>query len=181
MSEALKKELVFYGSYHSDAINKLIHAVCVPVLLWTGMAMLATLELGSLRLSSDWQIDVTAGHVGTVVYILYYFYLFPALGAITFPILAGMDYAAHQYWNMDLDNKFLILLAIHVVSWIAQFIGHGMFEGRRPALMDSLLQALLTAPFFVFMEYCFFFGLFHDLHMEVSREIYKEIERKKAQ
>ena len=45
--------------------------------------------------------------------------------------------------------------------------GHGKFEGRRPALMDSLLQAFLTAPFFVFFEYCFFFGLFQDLHHEV--------------
>lgn len=45
--------------------------------------------------------------------------------------------------------------------------GHGKFEGRRPALFDSLTQAFLTAPFFVFFEYCFFFGLFQELHHEV--------------
>ena len=28
---------------------------------------------------------------------------------------------------------------VHVVSWIAQFIGHGAAEGRSPALLDNLL------------------------------------------
>jgi uncharacterized membrane protein YGL010W len=31
-------------------------------------------------------------------------------------------------------------LVIHVVAWILQFIGHGVFEGRAPALLDSLDQ-----------------------------------------
>ena len=29
---------------------------------------------------------------------------------------------------------------VHAISWIAQFVGHGVFEGRKPALMDNLLQ-----------------------------------------
>lgn len=29
--------------------------------------------------------------------------------------------------------------AAHVVSWIAQFMGHGLAEGRAPALLDNLL------------------------------------------
>lgn len=178
MSETLKKELVFYGSYHSDAINKLIHAVCVPLLLWTGMAMLAPVQLTSVNLSPEFTLQLTVAHIATAVYILYYIYLHPAVGCITLPILAGMDYSAHVYWNTELENKWMVLVGIHVVSWIAQFIGHGKFEGRRPALFDSLMQAVLTAPFFVFFEYCFFFGLFHDLHMEIQREVYKEINKK---
>jgi hypothetical protein len=31
-------------------------------------------------------------------------------------------------------------IALHLSSWIAQFIGHGVFEGRAPALMTSLVQ-----------------------------------------
>ena len=33
-----------------------------------------------------------------------------------------------------------VALAIHVTAWILQFIGHGVFEGRAPALLDSLDQ-----------------------------------------
>lgn len=65
-------------------------------------------------------------------------------------------------------------------AWIGQFIGHGVFERRAPALKDNLVQgesyparflfgngnrrgklmvALVTAPFFVHLE--LMFGLFH--------------------
>jgi len=177
MSAALKKELIFYGSYHSDAINKLIHAVCVPLLLWTGMAMLAPINITTVTVS-DFTLDITVSYLATLTYILYYIYLFPAVGLITLPILSGMAYGAHEYWNAECEDKWMWLVGIHVVSWIAQFVGHGKFEGRRPALFDSLLQAFLTAPFFVFFEYCVFFGLFQDLHHEVQREVFRSHQRK---
>ena len=51
-----------------------------------------------------------------------------------------------------------IVLGIHIVSWILQFIGHGVFEStfhlikeRKPALFDSLTQ-VLNAPLFVIVE-----------------------------
>ena len=31
------------------------------------------------------------------------------------------------------------IIAIHVLCWIAQFIGHGVAEKRAPALLDNLL------------------------------------------
>jgi uncharacterized membrane protein YGL010W len=43
-------------------------------------------------------------------------------------------------------------IGLHVASWIFQFIGHGVFEKRAPALLDSLSQALTLAPFFVWLE-----------------------------
>merc|ERR1712110_739620 len=46
-----------------------------------------------------------------------------------------------------------VALAIHIAAWILQFIGHGIFEGRAPALLDSLDQAFLTAPLFVSWRY----------------------------
>nr|XP_043624932.1 2-hydroxy-palmitic acid dioxygenase MPO1-like isoform X2 [Erigeron canadensis] len=45
-----------------------------------------------------------------------------------------------------------VVLVVQLVSWIAQFIGHGVFEGRAPALLDNILQAFLMAPFFVLFE-----------------------------
>ena len=40
---------------------------------------------------------------------------------------------------------------VNLVSWIAQFIGHGVFEQRAPAIKDNLLYATL-APFFITFE-----------------------------
>lgn len=36
--------------------------------------------------------------------------------------------------------------------WVAQFVGHGVFEGRAPALLDNLFQAFFMAPVFVLLE-----------------------------
>lgn len=39
-----------------------------------------------------------------------------------------------------------------VACWVAQFVGHGVFEGRRPALLDNVAQAFFMAPVFVLLE-----------------------------
>nr|XP_034914776.1 LOW QUALITY PROTEIN: 2-hydroxy-palmitic acid dioxygenase MPO1-like [Populus alba] len=39
-----------------------------------------------------------------------------------------------------------------IVCWTGQFIGHGVFEKRAPALLDNLVQAFIMAPFFVLLE-----------------------------
>lgn len=33
-----------------------------------------------------------------------------------------------------------IALAIHIISWIFQFLGHGLAEKRSPKLLDNLVQ-----------------------------------------
>ena len=35
----LKKQFVFYGSYHSQPLNVLIHLVCIWNLMWSGMCL----------------------------------------------------------------------------------------------------------------------------------------------
>jgi uncharacterized membrane protein YGL010W len=64
---------------------------------------------------------------------------------------------------------------IHVVSWLLQFVGHGAFEGRAPALLDNLVQALLLAPLFVWMEILFFFGYRPELRARYEASVQKEI------
>lgn len=39
-----------------------------------------------------------------------------------------------------------------------QFVGHGVFEKRKPALMDNISQ-ILNAPMFVMIELCELGGL----------------------
>ena len=49
-------------------------------------------------------------------------------------------------------NAFKMWLIIHIFSWVAQFIGHGLFEKRAPALITNFLFIYL-APFFTIFEY----------------------------
>ena len=65
----------------------------------------------------------------------------------------------------------------HSLSHLHQFVGHGKFEGRAPALLDSLLQSLVLAVFFVWLEVLFFFGyrpqLFKRLQNRTEIEVTK--------
>ena len=72
MSEAMKRQLIFYGSYHSDAMNKLIHAVCVPLLLWTGMAMLAPLHVTTVAICETTSVQVSVERTLVEIYHLQY-------------------------------------------------------------------------------------------------------------
>lgn len=59
-------------------------------------------------------------------------------------------------------------------------MGHGFAEKRAPALLDSLVQALLLAPLFVFMEVLFVFGYRPALKARLQKTIDAEIAKWKA-
>jgi uncharacterized membrane protein YGL010W len=60
---------------------------------------------------------------------------------------------------------------------VAQFIGHGVFEGRAPALLDNLVQALFQAPFFVWLEVLFMFGYRPELKARLDTAIQKDVKK----
>jgi 2-hydroxy fatty acid dioxygenase len=74
-----------------------------------------------------------------------------------------------------------IAIGVEIVAWIAQFIGHGAYEGRAPALLDNLVQAFVLAPFFVFMEVLFYFGYRPELQKRVNEAVEEEIKKVKAE
>lgn len=78
-------------------------------------------------------------------------------------------------------NTNVAAIAVEIVAWIAQFIGHGVYEGRAPALFDNLLQALVLAPFFVFMELLFMLGYRPELQKRVNVAVEKAIKKFKVE
>lgn len=64
---------------------------------------------------------------------------------------------------------------LFAVGWIVQFIGHGFFERRAPALLDNLVQALVLAPFFVLFEVAHFFGFRKEVMDKVDAKVLPEI------
>jgi 2-hydroxy fatty acid dioxygenase len=69
---------------------------------------------------------------------------------------------------------------LHVLCWLVQFIGHGAYEGRAPALLDNIFQAVVLAPLFVWLEELFMFGYRPELQKRVEEAVAKEIARSKA-
>ncbi|RMY37593.1 hypothetical protein D0864_16479 [Hortaea werneckii] len=105
----------------------------------------------------------------------------PVAGVMLAPLLlGGTAYSNHLTSTYGMKANY-IALGIHVFSWIAQFIGHGIFEGRAPALLDNLVQALFLAPFFVWLEILFAFGYRPELKARLDKAVQKEIEKYRKQ
>ena len=72
-------------------------------------------------------------------------------------------------------------IVIFIFAWIIQFIGHGKYEGRAPALFDNLFQAFVLAPLFVWLELLFMIGYRPELKSRVDRAVGVEIAKFRQQ
>jgi uncharacterized membrane protein YGL010W len=89
--------------------------------------------------------------------------------------------AIGNYLRLQSSTSTLQAAAVlHVGCWVAQFVGHGAFEGRAPALFDNLVQAIFLAPMFVWLEFLFMLGYRRELQDRVNKAVKVEIDRFKA-
>ena len=131
-----------YAASHAHPVNKLIHSVCVPAILWSVIALLWSLPVPA-SLHSE-VVPVNWATVALVIAQVYYFRLSVQLGTgvLLFNLLllwltAMLESAA--IWPL-----WLLALMVFVPAWIGQFIGHSI-EGKKPAFFRDL-QFLLIGP-----------------------------------
>ena len=106
-----------------------------------------------------------------------YILMEPVAGGLLAPLLlAATAYSNHLTKTYGSTANY-IAGALFVASWIGQFIGHGVFEGRAPALLDNLVQAVFLAPFFVWMEVLFYFGYRPGLRARLDKAVSAEVEK----
>ncbi|KAF1941047.1 DUF962-domain-containing protein [Clathrospora elynae] len=180
----LKKNLVFYGAYHRDPTNVAIHIACVPVLLATGFLFgtnTPTLPIRHPALLARLNLPLNLGTLAAATYSTLYLLLSPNIAglAVTPAILGFASLANRLTQRYDKTRVNSIAVAVHVMSWVLQFIGHGKYEGRKPALLDNLVQALFLAPLFVWYEVLFKMGFYKGLKREVNEGIEAEVAKLK--
>jgi uncharacterized membrane protein YGL010W len=79
------------------------------------------------------------------IYGIGYFLLEPVAGTLFLPFLFGCGhYARVLPTEFPAGTIGLYAGIAHVASWVAQFLGHGLAEGRAPALFDNLFQVCWT-------------------------------------
>ncbi|KAG2077715.1 DUF962-domain-containing protein [Suillus decipiens] len=182
----VRKQLTFYGSYHSNPINILIHVFGVPAILWSSLVLATCIQtpafLPAFRytLNEYLLFDLNTPAVVTVIYLVYYLALEPFAALLYAPQMVLSLLTATAYAHRPDGIRDAII--VQVVSWIAQFIGHGLAEGRAPALLDNIVGALVLAPFFVHLELLFMLGYRPALHKQLQNDIGIEIAKlRKAQ
>jgi uncharacterized membrane protein YGL010W len=190
---SLEKQITFYLSYHSNRVNQMIHIVFVPVILgsfWTLIrnydlplppAVCTHLPVLESILRPDCRISVSTLYA--LLLTILYPYLDLVAGLLCVPLIWGLHYVSTSLVPNVFapDVVFQGALMLHIISWLAQFAGHYVWEKRAPALFDSLLQAIFIAPFFVWLECLFCFGYNKALKSKVTSDAQKEIENFRKQ
>ncbi|KAI9710677.1 MAG: hypothetical protein M1820_002510 [Bogoriella megaspora] len=180
MAFNLERQLLFYGQYHHDPVNVGIHITCVPPILLTGL-MLATNapDINVPSLISIPNLPVNLGTIGALGYSVGFILLEPVAGALISPVIMGSTiYGSYLTSTYGMTANWW-LIGTQVICWVAQFIGHGAFEGRAPALLDNLVQALFLAPLFVWLEILFFFGYRPELKARLDKSVEQELTKLK--
>lgn len=120
-----------YSESHLNHTNEIIHFVCVPVIVFSLLGIL-------------WAIHPLVAVAAAVASMAYYIKL-----SKNFAIGMGVM-ALLMLGLLALLPKVVILplsIAIFVLAWIGQFIGHKI-EGKKPSFLDDL-RFLLIGPLFV--------------------------------
>ena len=137
-AEALLSE---YGESHQHPTNELLHFVCVPAIVLSVMGLLWSLPVpAAFARVSPW---LNWASLAALAAFLYYLSLSVplALGsALALALLLGLTATLAQL-PVPL---WLTSLAIFVVAWIGQFVGHAI-EGKRPSFFKDV-QFLLIGP-----------------------------------
>lgn len=134
-----------YGESHQDETNKAIHWICVPLIFFSIVGLLASIPsdvvqafLGRGNPYANW-----AGVVLIFVIVYYVSLSIPlSIGMMLFGALCLI--VAEYISSLNVAPLWLISLGIFVVAWIGQFFGHKV-EGKKPSFFKDI-QFLLIGP-----------------------------------
>ena len=129
-----------YGESHKNETNKLIHWICVPVIVFSILGMLYAVKLPFYM--GDYQLNV--GLIISVAVLLYYFSLSASLSVGMFLYLLVCMLLANLIESSRIMPLWLFSIIIFVLAWVGQFYGHKI-EGKKPSFLKDL-QFLLIGP-----------------------------------
>ena len=116
-----------YGEYHRNAINKLIHWICVPLIVWSLLGVL-------------WAASPLVAYLAIGAAMAFYLWLSVPLALGMLAVVALMVYPLTLLGAQAL----VVSMIVFVAAWIGQFIGH-LIEGRKPAFLEDI-RSLLVGP-----------------------------------
>ncbi len=138
MSKTVDEWLTEYSHSHQHPVNRALHTVCVPIILFAIVALLWSSRIAGVRASYLLMILVAP------------FYLrLGARAAILMAAQLGACILALHLWPAEIPLR-PAALGLFVLGWIGQFLGHAI-EGRRPKFFQDL-TFMLIGPLWVVLK-----------------------------
>ena len=136
--KTLDQWLADYSLSHRHPVNRAIHTICVPAILFAIVALLWSFHVVGLRVA----------YLLMIVVAPFYVWLgLKAVGVMAAQLLVCVLILSR--WPHELP-LIATSIAIFVAAWIGQFVGHAI-EGRRPKFFQDL-TFLLIGPLWVVLK-----------------------------
>ena len=129
-----------YSQDHQHPTNRLLHWICVPLIVWSVLALLWTIPVpATLLRPGAWAV------FAIVLAFAWYWKRSHRLGAALLVALAIFALiCAGVFEGLGPMSMRWLAVCVFVAAWLGQFIGH-VFEGRRPSFFTDLAY-LLVGP-----------------------------------
>jgi uncharacterized membrane protein YGL010W len=119
-----------YAAYHRDPRNRLCHEIGIPLIVLSLEALLRYVPLAQMNLAQ----------IVTLAVMVYYVRL---VHRAAVPALIGLL----LLYLLGTFVPWQAALALFVIGWILQFVGHA-YEGKRPAFLTNVAH-LLIGPLWI--------------------------------
>jgi uncharacterized membrane protein YGL010W len=125
-----------YAAHHRTAGNKFFHRLGIPMIMLTLIGMLTQVTLfdaGTIRYDAAMLLIAAS--------TAYYF-------VIEWRLAVAMLVVSIVFYFVGAAIPFWINVALFVLGWIFQFIGHSVYEKQSPAFFRNLVH-LLVGPLWI--------------------------------
>ena len=129
-----------YAGDHRHPVNQRLHELCVPLILWSAIALLWTVPVPALLgRPGFWSV------AAQVLAFAWYWKHSRRLGGAMFVAFVLLDLlTAWLFAELGASALRWSAVAVFAVAWVGQFVGHAV-EGRRPSFLTDL-SYLLVGP-----------------------------------
>ena len=142
-----KSELYFYESYHKDPVNKFIHFICIPIIMYSILVTFSKFYFSVYKHKNHkFLFHMYFDEAIVLFYNIYYLSYGLKIGTIMFLynlVFYTVTIKIYKYFN----HNSVVTFNLFLFAFVIQFIGH-FIEGSRPAMLTGLKQTLLQAPLF---------------------------------
>jgi len=144
-----------YGESHQNSTNKLIHWICVPLIVFSLLGLVWAIPFPQLEFLGAYNGFVNWASFLIAFAVYYYYRLSPVMSyfMLLFVFAASYGIVQLEYWQAAGGPAlWLTCLVIFVLAWVGQFIGHKV-EGKKPSFLDDV-KFLLIGPLWLLRFIC---------------------------
>lgn len=139
-----------YGESHQSHANELIHWICVPLIFFSVLGFVWEIPVSEAWEKAmpwfNWSI------VAIALATLFYAWLSLSLAV---GLLAFMTLCQTVHVQIEMRTAWpvwQVCLAIFILAWIGQFIGHKI-EGKKPSFLKDVVFLLIGPAWLLSMVY----------------------------